>query len=71
MGRILVSFFGLVYIAAAEVADEWDLVQTFEASSHVFYGELTKTVPEPGFKVGISGELRKIEVIQNARKSNR
>lgn len=41
--------------SAAPAADEWDLVSTYEASTHVFYGEIAKILPEPNFKVGTQG----------------
>lgn len=33
----------------------WDLVRTYETATHVFYGELTKVIPEPKFKTGVMG----------------
>jgi len=60
MRAILLLSFCLICTSAAAQAlsaanEEWDLVQTYEASSHVFYGELTKILPAPDFKVGTSG----------------
>lgn len=36
-------------------AAAWDLVSTYETATHVFYGELTKVIPEPKFKTGVMG----------------
>lgn len=56
---LLFSFSLFCSSAAAQVLSatngEWDLVQTYAASSHVFYGELAKILPEPNYKVGASG----------------
>lgn len=38
-----------------ERVDEWNIVQAYQAASHVFYGEVTKIIPEPKFKTGVMG----------------
>ena len=34
-------------------AEPWDLVRVFNASTHIFYGEVTKIVPERTFRTGV------------------
>jgi hypothetical protein len=55
-------------IVAQKVADPsetWDLVQTYQASNYVFYGEVSKIIPEPRFKTGLMGvRLRDIDAGQ-------
>jgi hypothetical protein len=41
--------------AQSKEADTWDLVRVFNASTHVFYGEVTKIVPERTFQTGVMG----------------
>ncbi|MGJ8654296.1 MAG: hypothetical protein ACSHX8_13640 [Opitutaceae bacterium] len=36
-------------------ADTWDIVRMHQAATHIFYGELTKILPEPKFKTGVMG----------------
>ena len=33
--------------------EPWDLVRVFNASTHIFYGEVTKIVPERTFRTGV------------------
>ncbi|TVP81840.1 MAG: hypothetical protein EA353_01120 [Puniceicoccaceae bacterium] len=43
-------------VADANMAlDDRDLVQGYNVSSHVFYGELDKVIPEPNFRTGVQG----------------
>ena len=42
-------------VAQPKAEDTWDLVRTFNASTHVFYGELTKVIPEPLYRTGVMG----------------
>lgn len=43
-------------MALADTAPEtWDLVRVYNASTHIFYGEVVKTVPEPNYKTGVLG----------------
>jgi len=35
--------------------DDWDLAKAYNASTHVFYGEVAKIIPEPNFKTGVMG----------------
>jgi hypothetical protein len=43
-------------------AEEWDLVQAYQAATHVFYGEVVKIIPEPKFETGVMGvRLRDID----------
>ncbi|CAA6678716.1 MULTISPECIES: hypothetical protein [unclassified Lentimonas] len=44
-----------VSVAQPKVEDTWDLVRTYNASTHVFYGELTKVIPEPLYQTGVMG----------------
>ncbi len=60
MKRVLLvcCLFGLNPVriqAQSPEADEWNLAQAYSASSHVFYGELSKIIPEPDFKTGMLG----------------
>lgn len=45
----------LSVVAQPKEAETWDLVRAFNASTHVFYGEVLKIVPEPLFKTGVMG----------------
>lgn len=36
-------------------ADTWDIVRMHQSSTHIFYGELSKSLPEPKFKTGVMG----------------
>lgn len=39
----------------AEAPAPWNLNKAFQASSHIFYGSLNKSIPEPNFKTGVMG----------------
>ena len=41
--------------AQPQADDTWDLVRVFNASTHVFYGEVSKVIPEPLFQTGVMG----------------
>jgi hypothetical protein len=41
--------------AQPKVEDTWDLVRMYNASTHVFYGEVSSIVPEPNFATGVLG----------------
>ena len=45
---------------------DWDLVRVLNASTHVFYGEVLRTVPEPLYRTGVSGvhmqDIRTVEL---------
>ena len=41
--------------AQPQAEDTWDLVRVFNASTHVFYGEVLRVVPEPAFNSGVLG----------------
>lgn len=48
--------------AQDKAQDSWDLVYAYNASSHVFYGEISKIIPEPNFPTGAMGvNIEKIE----------
>ena len=60
MTRILISgclviLCQLQLAADKETFDDWDLVQAYQSSSHIFYGELQKSLPERNFKTGLMG----------------
>ncbi len=42
-------------VGAQAKEDTWDLVRMFNASTHVFYGEVSKVIPEPLFRTGVMG----------------
>ena len=44
-----------VGVAQPKAEDAWDLVRTYNASTQVFYGELTKVIPEPLYRTGVMG----------------
>ncbi|WP_269525207.1 hypothetical protein [Coraliomargarita parva] len=49
-------FLSLCSIKAEPIeAEDWDLVRVYETSTLVFYGKVTKTVPERDFKPGAMG----------------
>ena len=56
---ILACFLALLLCPSAkaqsQVEDTWDLVCVFNASTHVFYGEVLKVIPEPLFPTGVMG----------------
>lgn len=55
---LLCSLIGLSGLCAQPTQPDsttWDLVRTYETATHVFYGELTKVIPEPKFKTGVMG----------------
>ncbi|MDQ8195368.1 hypothetical protein QEH59_13100 [Coraliomargarita sp. SDUM461004] len=55
---LLCSLAGLNLFGAppqAITSESWNLAQIYEASTHVFYGELTKILPEADFKTGVTG----------------
>lgn len=56
---LLVGYFFLLMCpfvkAQPQAADTWDLVRVFNASTHVFYGEVSKVIPEPLFRTGVMG----------------
>jgi len=39
----------------ASASEDWDLVVAYNASTHVFYGEVSKIVPEPDYETGVMG----------------
>ena len=41
--------------AQSPVDEEWDLVRVLNTSTHVFYGEVLRIVPEPLFRTGVMG----------------
>ena len=41
--------------AQSSADDDWDLLRVMNASTHVFYGEVLRVVPEPLFRTGVSG----------------
>jgi hypothetical protein len=41
--------------AQVQAEESWSLVSVFNASSHIFYGEITKIIPEPNFPTGALG----------------
>ena len=45
----------ICHLSVAQPKDAWDLVRIYNASTHVFYGELTKVLPEPLFRTGVMG----------------
>ncbi len=52
----------LIAQSKVDTGDKWNMVQAYQASTHVFYGEVSKIIPEPGFKTGIMGvRLRDID----------
>ncbi|MGZ0655314.1 hypothetical protein ACWPKO_13125 [Coraliomargarita sp. W4R53] len=60
MNRILLLSFltGLhLFGALPQPTDSqsWDLAKVYDASTHVFYGEIAKILPEPNFQTGVSG----------------
>jgi hypothetical protein len=44
-----------IAVAQSKEAEAWDLVRVFNASTHVFYGEVIKIVPENDFRTGVMG----------------
>ncbi len=55
------NYCGLVWLGALNLwaqgqdTGNWNLVSIYHASTHVFYGELTQIIPEPGFRTGALG----------------
>jgi hypothetical protein len=56
---LLVGYFFLLMclsvVAQPQADDTWDLVRVFNGSTHVFYGEVSKVIPEPLFRTGVMG----------------
>jgi len=43
-------------LAALDVdTEDWDLVQAYQSSTHIFYGELSKSLPIRNFNTGVMG----------------
>jgi hypothetical protein len=66
MAIIAYCLLSLQHVLAAQseptAEDAWNLAQTYQASTYVFYGEVSKIIPEPKFKTGLMGvRLRDID----------
>ena len=52
---LVAPFVSLLAQQGSKTAEEFDLVSIYQTSTHVFYGEISKVLPEKNFKTGLEG----------------